>query len=60
MHPRLMESCAKCGSTNVYGITRIVGYYSRVDNWNSSKLAELADRRRGNYSFAQPSPALAT
>ncbi len=60
MHPRLMESCAKCGSTNVYGITRIVGYYSRVDNWNSSKLAELADRRRGNYSFAQASPALAT
>lgn len=32
-----------------YGITRIVGYYSRIQNWNSSKTAELADRRKGNY-----------
>ncbi len=32
-----------------FGITRIVGYYSRVQNWNSSKTAELADRRKGNY-----------
>jgi len=33
----------------VHGITRIVGYYSRVSNWNSSKLSELRDRRSGNY-----------
>jgi hypothetical protein len=32
-----------------HGITRIVGYYSRVHNWNSSKIAELKDRRQGNY-----------
>lgn len=30
-------------------MTRIVGYFSTVDNWNRSKLAELADRRRGEY-----------
>ena len=31
------------------GITRIVGYFSKVSNWNKSKLGELKDRREGNY-----------
>ena len=31
------------------GITRIVGYFSKVSNWNKSKLGELKDRRKGNY-----------
>jgi hypothetical protein len=31
-------------------MTRVVGYYSRVQNWNASKLGELKDRHRGNYS----------
>lgn len=31
------------------GVTRIVGYYSRINNWNKSKVGELADRRQGNY-----------
>ncbi len=30
-------------------ITRIVGYYSRVDNWNKSKIGELRDRVLGRY-----------
>lgn len=30
-------------------ITRIVGYFSQINNWNRSKLAELADRRKGQY-----------
>ncbi|MFQ5957001.1 MAG: hypothetical protein ACE5KK_04450 [Candidatus Brocadiales bacterium] len=34
----------------LYGITRIVGYYSRTSNWNKSKLGELKDRHKGNYS----------
>ncbi len=34
----------------LYGITRIVGYYSRISNWNKSKLGELQDRHSGNYS----------
>jgi len=46
------DSCPKCGSADVYTVTRIVGYYSRVSNWNKSKLAELRDRRSGNYGFS--------
>lgn len=34
---------------DVYHVTRVVGYYSRVHNWNKSKLGELADRRSGDY-----------
>ena len=41
--------CNNCGSKNVYGIARIVGYYSRIKNWNKSKLGELKDRQKGNY-----------
>ncbi|MBM4045627.1 MAG: anaerobic ribonucleoside-triphosphate reductase [Planctomycetes bacterium] len=50
--PRLVANCESCQSTNVYGVTRIVGYFSRVNNWNKSKLGELADRHRGNYKLA--------
>jgi ribonucleoside-triphosphate reductase len=48
---KLVETCPSCNSTDVYGVTRIVGYFSRVSNWNKSKLAELRDRHRGNYSL---------
>ena len=34
----------------LYHMTRVVGYYSRVDNYNKSKLGELKDRVRGNYA----------
>jgi len=30
-------------------MTRVVGYFSRVDNWNTSKLGELKDRQKGAY-----------
>ncbi len=45
----LKDSCSYCGSTDVYGVTRIVGYFSRISNWNKSKIGELKDRRKGNY-----------
>jgi ribonucleoside-triphosphate reductase len=48
--PRLAEQCDYCHSPDVYGVTRIVGYFSRISNWNKSKLGELRDRRRGDYS----------
>lgn len=32
-------------------MTRVVGYYSRVENWNKSKVGELKDRHRGNYGL---------
>jgi len=56
--PGLQESCQWCESQNVYGMTRIVGYFSRVSNWNKSKLGELKDRRRGNYSVAEVVPPM--
>tara|TARA_Y100000310_G_scaffold236502_1_gene239678 strand:+ start:1174 stop:1593 length:420 start_codon:yes stop_codon:yes gene_type:complete len=33
--------------TVCHGITRIVGYYSRITNWNASKVGEQRDRIRG-------------
>lgn len=47
--PKLLEKCEYCQSAEVYGITRIVGYFSRINNWNKSKLGELKDRHRGDY-----------
>jgi hypothetical protein len=38
------ENPIKC-----FGVTRIVGYYSRVQNWNKSKIGELRDRQEGQY-----------
>lgn len=34
----------------IHSVTRIVGYFSHVENWNPSKKAELRDRHRGNYA----------
>ncbi len=47
--PGLKEQCGSCRSEDIYGVTRVVGYFSRVKNWNRSKLGELAARQRGNY-----------
>ena len=41
--------CPDCGSENVYGISRVVGYFSVIGNWNISKQAELKRRQKGNY-----------
>lgn len=48
----LVDVCGNCASMDVYGITRIVGYFSRVNNWNKSKLGELRDRQKGQYKIA--------
>ncbi|GHS91501.1 hypothetical protein FACS1894139_13120 [Planctomycetales bacterium] len=32
-------------------MTRVVGYFSRIDNWNKSKIGELHDREHGNYAL---------
>ncbi|MHC5033519.1 MAG: anaerobic ribonucleoside-triphosphate reductase [Planctomycetota bacterium] len=50
--PGLKDTCGHCQSSRVYGTTRVVGYFSRIPNWNKSKIGELKDRRRGNYSVA--------
>jgi anaerobic ribonucleoside-triphosphate reductase len=42
----LLAQCPLCGSMSVYGVTRIVGYFSKIQTWNRSKVGELYDRRR--------------
>jgi len=45
----IKAKCAYCGSENVEGITRVVGYYSKINNWNDGKKIEFVERQRGNY-----------
>ena len=56
----LLETCAACGSSDVFGETRVVGYFSKVQNWNKSKrYGELVARQRGRYAVetvADPQP----
>ncbi|MHA1691976.1 MAG: anaerobic ribonucleoside-triphosphate reductase [Candidatus Heimdallarchaeaceae archaeon] len=47
----LSENCPECGSEEIYNMSRIVGYYSTIQNWNHSKVAELADRHDGHYGL---------
>jgi len=48
----LQDTCDACGSTDVVGETRVVGYFSKIQNWNKSKrYGELLARRRGRYSI---------
>ncbi len=42
----LSDKCEFCGSENVDGITRITGYFSKIQNWNKAKKQELKDRYR--------------
>lgn len=43
--------CKHCGSANVYGISRVVGFFSKIDDWNKSKKAEFKDRQKGTYGL---------
>lgn len=42
----LRTQCPLCGSLDVYGVTRIVGYFSKIQTWNKSKVGELYERVR--------------
>lgn len=57
----LHQTCPSCGSTHVQGETRVVGYFSKIENWNKSKrYGELLARQRGRYSVVtadDPAPA---
>ncbi len=47
----LKDRCSACGSAHVEGETRVVGYFSKINNWNKSKRdGELPARRRGVYA----------
>lgn len=46
----VIESLTTGECIKLHGVTRIVGYYSRIQTgWNKSKIGELRDRRQGNY-----------
>lgn len=47
----LKERCTSCGSDHVEGETRVVGYFSKIQNWNKSKReGELKARQKGMYA----------
>ena len=46
-------TCPKCGSEKVNFVSRIVGYFSRISNWSSSKREELKARESGDYSLRE-------
>ncbi len=47
----LLETCTSCNSNDVYGETRVVGYFSKIQNWNKSKrYGELVARHKGSYA----------
>ena len=49
----LLETCPDCGSSDVVGETRVVGYFSKIQNWNKSKrYGELIARQRGMYKVS--------
>ena len=48
---KVIDKSIKQGK-DVIHISRVVGYYSRIHNWNKSKLAELKDRQKGQYAFS--------
>lgn len=48
----LKTQCPLCGSMDVYGVTRIVGYFSKIQTWNRSKVGELYERIRTDLGDA--------
>jgi len=56
----LHEVCPSqtCQSTDVDGITRITGYFTKISGWNKGKLGELKDRFRNGEFFAEQRKAV--
>ena len=47
----LHDACFHCGSSEVEGITRITGYFTKVSSWNKGKRGELNDRYKNQGFF---------
>jgi len=45
--------CGKRDAKILTQMTRVVGYYSKVENWNKSKLGELKGRHGGDYRIGE-------
>ena len=44
----IFKECPSCGTTDLEHITRIVGYFVPVKNWNKSKQLEYSTRKWSN------------
>jgi len=42
----LNDTCPYCHSPDVEGITRVTGFFSKINSWNKGKLGELKERHR--------------
>ena len=51
----LLEACSFCNSSDVDGITRITGYFTKISGWNKGKIGELRDRFRNPQFFKSSS-----
>ena len=40
-----MGTCSQCGSDKVELMTRVTGFFSKVNSWNKGKIGELKKRR---------------
>ena len=47
----LHDACSHCASSEVEGITRITGYFTKVSSWNKGKRGELNDRYKNQGFF---------
>ena len=52
IHDLLLKIKGEKNPRSLEGVTRIVGYYSRVHDWNKSKIGELRDRNNGIYALS--------
>lgn len=49
----LKDKCDYCNNTNVKHMSRVVGYYSLIENWNVSKRREHHDRHQESYQLGE-------
>ena len=40
-----MGTCTHCGSKKLEVMTRVTGFFSKVNSWNKGKIGELKKRR---------------
>jgi len=51
--PGLQTECPICKTKDVKHMSRVVGYFSLIENWNVSKQKEHMDRRDGQYGIGE-------
>ncbi|MFH1450613.1 MAG: anaerobic ribonucleoside-triphosphate reductase [archaeon] len=51
-----LGTCPNCGSHKIEMMTRVTGFFSKVNSWNKGKIGELKKRReaiKANQSHIQ-------